>query len=203
MFYEPSKQNHNLKYSPLKACIAPCPIAWITTISDNHEINLAPFSFFNLISEDPAMIMVSISRKNGTHEKDTLHNIMVNKEFTVNLVPVHLKEQMLETSAVLDYGLSEVTAANLMIDASNIVEPPRITGSPVSLECVLYSTSELPPNKDGDFCTMIIGSIVGVHIDDKFIKDGKVITKDMQLVARLGYNEYLTADNLYNLARPK
>lgn len=201
MFYEPDKANHGLRYSPLKACVVPRPIAWISTQSENGSLNLAPFSFFNLVSEDPAILMISISQKANHNPKDTLKNILLNKEFTVNLVPNILQNQMIKTSEELEYGYSEIDYTKLETEKSITISPPRIKGTPIALECILFDTQELPKNAHGGFCTMVLGKITGVFIDDRYIKDGRVKVKDMNLVARLGYNEYTTIDDIYCINR--
>ena len=122
MYYETDKNNHGLPFNPLKACVAPRPIGWLTTISADGVVNLAPFSFFNLLSYDPAFVMFS----SGTHEadggaKDTVANIQATGEFVYNMVTWAQREQMNQSGMLIDRGVDELAATGLESMPSRLV----------------------------------------------------------------------------------
>ena len=205
MFYDTKKNNHGLKYNPFKSCIVPRPIAWITTIDENGNNNCAPYSFFNGVSSEPPMIMYANNGKSANLKKpkDTLNNIKQNKEFVVNIVSYEAINYMNETCAPLKAGKSEIEYANLKYLNSKFVKPVRLTISPIHMECKLYKIIDLPIKKTDTYNGLVIGYVLGIHIDDKVIKDGKVNLKKIKPVSRLGYMDYSFIDNIFSLKRPE
>ena len=139
MYYETDKNNHGLRYNPVKACVVPRPIGWITSINEVGLVNLAPFSFFNVLSYDPPFVMFSA----GVHEadggrKDTVENVAATGEFVYNMATWAQKEQMNETAWIIERGVDEMAAAGLEPLPSRLVRPPRVKGSPVHFECRLH-----------------------------------------------------------------
>ena len=127
-FYEPAK-GHHLPHDPFKAIVAPRPIGWISTCDAEGHVNLAPYSFFNAVSERPPMVMFS-----SGGFKDTVANIQATGEFVCNLVTRALAEKMNLTSASLPHGASEFEFADLTAASSRMVKPPRVAASPAALE---------------------------------------------------------------------
>jgi flavin reductase (DIM6/NTAB) family NADH-FMN oxidoreductase RutF len=199
MFYEPSKRNHGLPYDPLKAIIAPRPIGWITTMGRDGKVNLAPYSFFNGFSTRPPIVGYS-----GEGEKDSVALAEETGEFVCSLATYDLREQMNATSATLPRGTNEMEVAGIEAAPSRMVKPPRVAASPCAMECKWLQTIHLK-DLDGNPVDryLVLGMVVGVHIEDRFIKDGMVDTAAMRPIARLGYNDYAVVDSVFSITRPK
>ena len=203
MYYETDKNNHGLKYNPFKSCIVPRPIAWITSISENNIHNCAPYSFFNGVAADPPMVMYATNGKQpmGGH-KDTITNIRKNKEFVINIVTFDAKDKMNETTAPFNPDESEIDIAKLETLKSNLIGPRRLAISPIHMECKLYKIIDLPSLESNKYNGMVIGRVVGIHIDDKVITDGKVDLNKVKPLSRLGYMDYSFVDNIFEMNRP-
>ncbi|AZL15955.1 flavin reductase family protein [Rickettsiales endosymbiont of Stachyamoeba lipophora] len=203
MFYEPALNNHGLNHSPLKSCVVPRPIGWISTISSNNITNLTPFSYFNLVADFPAMVMFScVNRPDNFEDKDTLKNIKLNQQFVVNMVSFELKEQMNLTSGNFSYEVSEADKAGLELVDSQLVKPQRVKKSPIALECELYQIVELPAIKPITSNSLVLGKILGIYIADEVIEEGKVNIEKIQPVSRLGYMDYSSVDTIFSMQRP-
>jgi flavin reductase (DIM6/NTAB) family NADH-FMN oxidoreductase RutF len=200
MFYETAKNDHGLPHDPFKAIVAPRPIGWITSMSRAGEINLAPYSYFNGISSRPPMVMFSSEGR-----KDSVSFIEETKEFVCNLAVFDLREQMNETSAPLARGVNEMTSAGLEPAPCRLVKPPRVKASPCALECKWLQTVPLRDVDGRELDRYVIfGQVVGVHIDDRFIRDGLLDTAAMRPIARAGYRDYFvsTPETKFSLKRP-
>jgi flavin reductase (DIM6/NTAB) family NADH-FMN oxidoreductase RutF len=199
MFYEPDKRDPAiLRHDPFKAIVAPRPIGWITSISAKGEVNLAPYSFFNGVNSRPNLLMFGSEGR-----KDSVANIAETGEFVCNLATWDLREAMNETSAPVAHGVNEMVRAGLEPAPSRLVKPPRVKASPCALECKL--TTIVPMTAlDGSpvNCHVVFGQVVGVHIDDRFVVDGRLDTAAMQPVARCGYDEYAVVTSLFSMIRP-
>jgi flavin reductase (DIM6/NTAB) family NADH-FMN oxidoreductase RutF len=202
MFYETQKNNHGLPHNPFKSLIIPRPIGWITTQSEDGNVNLAPYSYFNALCDNPPMVMFSTtnSRSEGVI-KDTLQNVESQGEFVVNMATYALREAVNLSSAPLPYDESEIVHAKLEVIPSAMVKPPRIKGSPIHLECKYYRSLQLPSNNT-DTNRVIIGTVVGIHIDDDLIVNGKVDVERIKPIARLGYMDYAVVENIFSMQRP-
>ncbi len=199
MFYRP-KDGHPLPHNPFKAIIAPRPIGWISTVDADGRANLAPYSFFNGINEAPPMVMfASGSHKLGLDErKDSLANILETEQFCVNIVSTELADAMNKTSGHFPYGTDEFEQAGLAKTAGREVNVPFVTAAPVTMECTLYKVIDLPGSQH-----MVIGEVVGIHIDDAHIKDGLLDVTSYQPLARLGYHDYASVTEVFSLKRPE
>lgn len=202
MFYETEKNNHKLPFNPFKSCIIPRPIGWITTKDLHGRDNLAPYSYFNILCDIPPMVMFSTTTNHheGGH-KDTLKNVEETKEFVINMATWELREKVNTTATDFDRGVSEILRADLKTLNSNIVKPYRIQGSPIHLECIYYQTIELPVIDERHTNKMVIGKVVGIHIDDSIIVDGKIDVAKFQPIARLGYDEYCVVEKSFRMKR--
>jgi len=200
LFYEPSKRNHGLSHDPFKAIIAPRPIGWISSISAQGEINLAPYSFFNGVSSDPPMVMFASEGR-----KDSITFVEETREFVCNLAVWELREPMNATSGSFPRGTNEMMEAGLIAAPSILVRPPRVESSPCALECKWLQTVRLN-DINGEMIDryVVFGQVVGIHIDEKFIKDGLLDTAAMRPIARAGYHEYFvsTPDTKFSMRRP-
>lgn len=203
MFYEP-KDPHGLPHNPLYACIVPRPIGWISSLSADGHVNLAPFSFFNAVSMAPPMLMFC---NNGAHVhggvKDSERNAAASGEFVFNMATWDLREQMNMTSAALPHDGDEFEHAGLTKAPSRLVKPPRVAESPVALECRTWKLVELPPMPNGSPNTMVIGEVVGVHIADDALTNGLLDTARIKPIGRLGYTDYVVVDEVFTMTRPQ
>lgn len=199
MHYDTAKNDHGLRFNPFKALVAPRPIGWIGTVSADGRRNLAPYSFFNAVSDRPPIVMFS-----SHGHKDSVANIEETGEFTCSLATWALREPMNVSSAAVARGVDEFELAGLATAPSRLVKPPRVADSPAAFECKLLKTVELP-GQGGHGYTVVFGTVVGVYIDDAFIKDGLVDTGAMQPIARMGYMEYsvVRPDTVFALNRPE
>ena len=197
MFYEPSKQDHGLPHSPLNACVVPRPVGWISTLSKEGVLNLAPFSFFNLVSGNPAIVMFSASSRPDGSNKDSQVNAEEAGEFVFNLATWELREPMNLTASIEEPNFDELHAVGLTTAPSRMIKTPRVSESPIQLECRYQQTVHLPGRSTGHHSSLILGEVVGVHINDEFIIDGMVDTAKMKPLARLGYHQYSTIENTF------
>ena len=204
MYFRPGEHKQaGLDFSPLKAIVSPRPIGWISSRGADGSVNLAPYSYFNAISEFPPMVIFSSAPAPGTPLKDSLRNVIETQEFVVNIVGNALADAMNISSAALPYGKSEFDAAGLEMAKSQSVSAPRVAAAPAALECRLWKTVELPKPDDTDPTVMVIGSVTGIHIDNRVIVDGKVDVTLYQPLARLGYMDYARVTEVFAMARPE
>jgi flavin reductase (DIM6/NTAB) family NADH-FMN oxidoreductase RutF len=203
MYYETDKNDHGLRYNPLKACVVPRPIGWISTVDAVGVVNLAPFSFFNVLSYDPPFVLFSA----GLHEsdgdrKDSVANVEATGEFVYNMTTWAQRDQMNETARIVDRSVDEMAAVGLEPLPSRLVRPPRIKGSPVHFECRLHQVIALPGRKPSSNHSVVIGRVVAVHIeDDALTADGRVDILKLRPIARLGYKDYTTVESMFQMEK--
>lgn len=191
MFYR-ADEPHGFAVDPFKACIVPRPIGWISTISEKGVHNLAPYSFFNAVAESPKMLMVCINgTSSGGRIKDTLANVLEVPEFVANLATFQLRDQMNRTSSLLDAGIDEFAYAKLGKSKSKMVRPARVTESLVHMECAVHDLIDLPETEGGARNVMILGRVLGIHIDEAVLHNGRVDIESLRPIGRLGYSEYV------------
>jgi flavin reductase (DIM6/NTAB) family NADH-FMN oxidoreductase RutF len=200
VFYDAIRNDHGLKHDPFKALVVPRPIGWVSTVGANGVANLAPYSFFNAVSERPHFVMFS-----SGGPKDSLRNVGETGEFVCSLATYALRHQVNLTSAVVPYGVDEFRLAGLTPAPSRLVKPPRVKESPVAFECRHWKTVALPGGSERASYSVVFGQVVGIHIDDAFIKDGKVDTGALEPIARLGYRDYgaITSEAVFAIERPR
>jgi len=200
VFFEPEKRDLSvLPHDPFKAIVAPRPIGWISSISAAGEVNLAPYSYFNGVLSRPNCVMFS-----SEGYKDSAKNVEETGEFVCNFATWELREQMNATSAHVPRNVNEMELAGLQPAPSRIVKPPRVKAAPAALECKLLT---VVPLKDLDGSPLpariIVGQVVGVYIDDRFIKNGMLDTAAMQPIMRAGYlDQYFRAGERFAMTRP-
>lgn len=200
MFYEPEHRDRTLlPHSPLKTIIAPRPIGWISTLSEAGVANLAPYSFFNMLDEDPCIVLFSSSGA-----KDSARNAAATGEFVVNLATRDLMEAVNLTSKVVPPEVSEFDLAGLERAPCRLVKPPRVAAAPCALECVHIETQMLKDRHGEETgARLVFGQVVGVHIDERFIAEGRLRMDLMHTLARCGYFDYASIDALTDLPRPR
>jgi len=202
VFYE-TDGSHGLPRDPFKALVAPRPIGWISSMAADGTGNLAPFSYFNAIADAPPMVAFSTgARANAARGgvKDTLANIRETGEFVVNVVNHALRDAMNASSQALDPAIDEAAAAGVAMTDCRLIRPQRVAAAPAALECRAHDLIPLPGAHDGDGNTLILGRVIGVHIDDGMLTDDGRF--DARLIARMGYRDYAVADSLFELSRP-
>ncbi|MEO1551828.1 MAG: flavin reductase family protein [Pseudomonadota bacterium] len=200
MFYRPGLDDHGLPHNPFKAMVSPRPIGWISTLDGQGRANLAPYSFFNALADAPPMVMFSNTGAKPDRDgaKDSVVNIRETGEFVANIVSHALKDAMNASSAGYDAGVDEFEMAGLEKAACQVVAPPRVASAPGAFECKLWQVIDLP----GAHNVMVIGEVVGVHIDDAVLKDGIFDVLAYSPLARLGYRDYAAVTDLFSLSRP-
>ena len=201
MFYETAKNNHGLPFNPFKSCVVPRPIGWISTLSHDGIVNLAPFSMFNQVNYDPPIVLFSGSnRPNSGQRKDSVINAEETGEFVVSMATYDLREKMSMTARFVDPTVDEFEVAGLTKAPSKLVRPPRVAESPIHLECRFHSTLTVPSNRRPSLHHIVIGEVVGIHIRDDVIgADGKIDIKKIRPLARLGYMDYTSVTEVFTM----
>lgn len=197
MFYEP-RHGHGLPHDPFKAIIAPRPIGWISTLDAQGRPNLAPYSFFNAVHSRPPMLAFTSETM-----KHSAANAIASGEFVFNLCTRPLFEAMNISSGALAEGESEFAAAGLAEAPCRIVKAPRVAASPAALECKVAHSMRLH-DLDGAALEgwIIIGQVVGVHIDEAYLRDGRFDTAAAVPIARCGYRDYAAVTEMFEALRP-
>lgn len=200
MEFNPDHLDQKAIYKLLTGAVIPRPIGWISTISEDKIANLAPFSFFNVVGDDPPHIMFSTAHSND-HKKDTLTNVLQTKQFVVNMVTEEIVEQMNITGQNVPHDVDEFKLAGLTPIASVKVKPPRVKESPISFECELVHHYTLENHKFGG-ATIVIGRIVMFHFDDSvLLEDHKINLETYKPVSRLAGANYAKLGELFAIKR--
>jgi flavin reductase (DIM6/NTAB) family NADH-FMN oxidoreductase RutF len=203
MDVRPDQLSHREFYRILISSVAPRPIAWVSTLSREGRPNLAPFSFFNVISAKPPLLGFSPALRrleNGQEVKGTLLNIRHTGEFVVNVVTYEIAEAMNVTSGEYEHTVDEFELARLASRPSEIVRPPQVAASPVSFECKLYQIIDFgtqPPS--GSF---VMGEIVSVHVEENLLKEGQLDDNALDLIGRMGGMQYSRTTERFEIPRP-
>lgn len=198
MFYTPDNRDPSLPHDPIKAIVAPRPIGWISTLSREGVANLAPYSFFNAIGGNPPMLMFSSEGR-----KDTATHAIERGEFVFNYVSQELADVMNKSSVAAPGGISEFEHAGIEAAQSKLVAPPRVAEAVAALECKVTSVLE-PVDISGvkTGAIVVIGQVVGVHLDDAVIRDGRFDVSLAKPVSRLGYMDYGHTSDIHERIRP-
>jgi len=189
----------------LSSAIAPRPIAFASTIDGKGNVNLSPFSFFNVFSSNPPILIFSPARRvRDNTTKHTLQNATETKEVVINTVDFSIVEQMSETSREFDKGVNEFTETGLTEVPSVKVKPPRVMESPVSFECVVENIVSL--GEHGGAGQLVIAKVVHIHVKSEFLdENGQIDSEKLGLVARLGGDWYtrVTKESMFKIEKPK
>ena len=197
-FYEPSR-GHGLPHDPFKAIVAPRPIGWISTRDRQGRVNLAPYSFFNAFCDAPPIVGFS-----STGRKDSLRNAEETGEFVANLATRALAEAVNLSSAAVPPDVDEMAMVGLTAVPGRMVDVPRVGESPAALECKLLQVVHLADLEGRETTNyLVIGQVVGVHIDRAYLKDGLFDMTLARTIARCGYRgDYAEVDHLFEMLRP-
>ncbi len=183
------------RYKLLGSTITPRPIAWVSSLNAKGQPNAAPFSYFNVFSEDPPILAFSILSRSPEDPKDTGRNVRRQQEFVVNLVSEDNLDKMNVSAIEFAPGVSEFTEARLTALPSSRIRTPRIAESHVSFECKLMQVIEL-----GRMRSLILGEVLAMHIRDDAVIDAErcwIDTPRLRIIGRTAANSYIrTADVL-------
>ena len=200
MQLDPNNLEQSAIYKLLTGAVIPRPIGWISSISEDGINNLAPFSFFNAVGDDPPHVMFSAARGNNTN-KDTLNNVLATKEFVVNMVTEELVEKMNMTSQALHPDEDEFMHAGVTPVASEKIKPMRVKECAITFECELVHHYSLENHKFGG-ATIIVGRIIMMHIDDKILLENyKIDIGQYRPVSRLAGANYSKIGELFAIKR--
>ena len=187
-------------YRVLTGVVVPRPIAFVSTVSSEGVPNLAPYSFFNAVASDPPTIVFSSSRHTGLKRKDTLANIEETGEFVVNVVVDDIAEAMNMTAAEFPEDVDEFEISGLTPIASDLVKAPRVSESPVNMECRLNQI--IPLGNDGHANGLVIGEIVLMHVRDDLIDGHRINHQLLKPTGRLAGSMYCHTSDVYEMPRP-
>ena len=188
--FDPAADDVNA-YSLLTALVVPRPIAWISTLSAAGVGNLAPHSFFTIVSADPPIVAFS-----SIGDKDTLRNVRETGEFAISLAPRAMLDDVNATSAKFHPETDEATAVGVTMQTSSAVGPPVVADSPASIECTLHSTIDLGT------ATLVLGTVVWMSVADSVLVDGRPSYEKLAVVSRLGGDEWGLPSGVLSVKRP-
>jgi flavin reductase (DIM6/NTAB) family NADH-FMN oxidoreductase RutF len=199
MFYQP-EDGHGLPHNPFNAIVTPRPIGWISTRDGNGVNNLGPYSFFNAVAYVPPQVMFSSTgaKDDQNDSKDSVSNIRESGVFCVNIVEFAAMDAMNASSESLSKDVDEFAHAGLTPAECETINCPRVEGAPASFECKLTQIIELP----GACNRLVLGEVIGVHIRDNCMRDGRFDVTTFQPLARLGYKDYTYVKDVFELKRP-
>jgi flavin reductase (DIM6/NTAB) family NADH-FMN oxidoreductase RutF len=202
MIVDPAAAGAQNTYKLMVGAIVPRPIAFVSTIDNAGVRNLAPFSFFTGVSANPPVIVFSpMIRPANSSRKDTLHNIEATREFVVSVVSEDFVEAMNRTSAEYPPEVDEFEVSGLTPVASDLVRPPRVGESRVSMECRLVQVVHVSPKPLGG--SLVLGEVLRFHVDDAIFDDFRIDPDQLKAIGRMGGPAYTRTTDRFNLERPK
>lgn len=199
MFYRP-EDGHGLPHNPFNAIVTPRPIGWISTRGADGSENLAPYSFFNAVAYVPPQVMFSSTSAKADRDgtKDSLSNIRETGVFCANIVEYAMREVMNVTSGPWPKDVDEFEKAGIERAPCETIACSRVARAPANLECRLTEIVKLP----GEANFAVFGEVVGVHMRDDCLRDGKFDVTAFQPLTRLGYRDYARITEVFSLKRP-
>ncbi|TLX53745.1 flavin reductase family protein [Stutzerimonas nosocomialis] len=188
-------------YRWLASTVTPRPIAWVSTCSAAGISNLAPFSFFQVISDEPPTLMVNVGLRGDGELKDTARNVMETGELVIQLVSAGHAEAMNASAATLGQGVSEFEHCAIASEASSQVRPPRVAGAAVAFECRAAQVMPYPPGQPN--CHLIFAQVLLAHVDDRVLDErGRIDPGRLDLLGRLGGSSYSLTRERFDMKRP-
>ncbi|EQC37885.1 hypothetical protein SDRG_04906 [Saprolegnia diclina VS20] len=195
--FAPSSTAPRQLYHLLTSAVVPRPIAWVSTRSAAGVTNLAPFSFFNVMSIDPPILAITQVYPKPGSDKDTLLNLRATNECVVNFVPAHMAELMNATSKDYPHGVSEIEKLEIPTIQSTQVQVPGVAGSPIRMECTLRDVLEIGNGK-----TMLL-NVIEFQVNQALFSEGDAIDGSRApTLGRMGNNDYTTTSQLLEMLRP-
>jgi flavin reductase (DIM6/NTAB) family NADH-FMN oxidoreductase RutF len=199
MFYRP-KDGHSLPHNPFNAIVTPRPIGWISTRDAQGRDNLAPYSFFNGVAYVPPQVMFASTGTKADVDgtKDSMANIRETGVFCVNIVEYAMRDAMNASSATLPHGADEFGHAGVEKAECDEIACARVANAPASLECRMTQMVKI----EGESNYVVFGEVIGVHMRDDCIKDGRFDVTTYQPLSRLGYRDYARVTEVFEIIRP-
>ena len=199
IFFEPEKRDKGLlPWDPFKGVVVPRPIGWISSMNKAGQLNLAPYSYFNGVQSHPRIVSFC-----SESEKDAAAFAIESGEFAWSMATWTLREKMNATSEGLPRGQSEFEFAGLATAPCRIVRAPRVADSPAAMECKVTQVvrvKDIDGRETGG--VVIYGQVVGMHLDERFISNGRFDLAAVRPIARCGYDEYTTVESVFSMIRP-
>ncbi len=203
MFYQPDRNDHGLPFNPFKSCVVPRPVGWISTVNRDGAANLAPYSQFQNLTFDPPYVMFAANQAAAGRRKDSAENAEQTGEFVWNMATWELREAVNRSAQEVAPDIDEFDLAGVTKAPSRLVAAPRVAESPVHFECRYHMTLRLPGNTPMATTDVVIGRVIGIHIDDAFITpEGKVDVLKARPIARLGYYDYTSVESVFEMIIP-
>ena len=203
MFYEPGRTEHRLPRDPFKSCVVPRPIGWISTVSREGVHNLAPFSQFQNLTFDPPYIMFAANQTTRGRRKDTVANTEATGEFVWNMATYQLREAVNKSAEEVPPEVDEFEISGVTKEAARLVKPCRVAESPIHFECLYHQTIRLPGNGTMGSVDIVIGRVIGIHINEEVIaSDGRIDILRIRPIARLGYHDYTSVESTFQMIIP-
>ncbi len=201
MFYRPGIDPHGLPHNPFNAIVSPRPVGWISSRGADGRDNLAPYSFFNAIAYVPPQVMFASTSAKPDREgtKDSVANIRETGVFCANVVEYAMREKMNATSGGYGREVDEFDLAGIERVECETIPCSRVAGAPAALECRLTQVVRLP----GAANLVVFGEVVGIHIRDDCLRDGRFDVTRFRPVARLGYRDYADIREVWEMIRPE
>ena len=199
MFYRP-QDGHDLPHNPFNALITPRPIGWISSRSAAGEDNLSPYSFFNGAAYFPPQVMFSSTgaKEDVGDTKDNVANIRETGVFCVNVCAADQKDAMNASSATLPRGVDEFAHAGVAKAECSEIACARVADAPASMECRMTQIIKL----EGESNFVVLGEVIGIHMRDDCLVDGKFDPAKYIPLARMGYRDYTAVEEVFELIRP-
>ena len=199
MFYTTDTNQHGMAHDPFKAIVAPRPIGWIGSKGRDGSINLSPYSFFNAVSNRPKLVMFSSDGR-----KDSIRNLEETGVFTASLVSRNLVEKMNHSSIAVAYEMDEFAIAGLTAKQAELIDAPYVGEAFAVLECKVTEIVQ-PRSLTGEPSENFVafGQVVGIHIDEQIIRNGRLDMSLARPVARMGYMDYSEGSDVFEILRPK
>ena len=187
-------------YRWLASTVTPRPIAWVSTRSRDGINNLAPFSFFQVISDEPPTLLVNVGLRDGM-PKDTLRNVQETGELVIQLVSAEQAEAMNASAASLPHGISEFEHCAIPCEPARLVQVARVSGAPVAFECRVAQILPYPAQTPN--CHLVFAEVLLAHIDDSVLDErGRIDPARLDLLGRLGGTAYSYTRQRFDMRRP-
>lgn len=199
--FEASQLSAKDQYKILIGSIIPRPIAFLSTLSNEGIINLAPFSFYNIVSYDPAILSVSIQRKNG-QAKDTTVNILEGGEAVIHSVSNHNLEAVNQAAKELVYNESELNLTDMTLVDSSTVRTPGVQEAAIRFETKLYQHVPIKGINDQIMADLLLLSVQAYHLDEKVYQDTHILADQLDPISRLAGNDYAKLGKTQTIPRP-
>jgi len=203
MHYSPINEICPLPFSPFKSCTVPRPIGWLSTLSEDGIANLAPYSQWQNLTFDPPLVMFAANQLSSGQRKDTVINAEKTGWFVWNMATYDLREAVNISAMELDASEDEFMHAGVSKQECIDTEVPRVKESPAHFECKYLSTHRLAGNSNHGYVDVVYGEVMRIHVNDNFIdKTGKMDIKKIRPLARLGYYDYTSVTDVFEMRIP-